>query len=841
MTDNNLNDTVYFDLTNPAVVQEIKKQSIEDLLYSMDSSEGTFKPFSIIFKMNGLLQKKPPDFWKVIDQFRETNYSFTFIAVFVDQFKVKDSKAEFKLPNQLKNKKDITPIWIPGPTGLKIDSTGSIAELAKWDKDLDGENAIAEFIEILKIPEVFQEVTSDKITSQNTIFIPGFKKVSVGFGDRNITTDVIFNSLDTISGNLKTADTVTKINISRPSEMQFGTDLDKNELLKNEGEIYDSIQEIKEIQNTLLDAFGLKKNKNSSIFSKKVNRVRFNIETYQKSLKDKFNDIKTEVNNLSEDLASFASVRKNGITEDDFINLQNKGIDVSAEKSELVNQGDELIRKISGEIISNLEQQHTLQVILPTLDNEIEALNPRTEQEIKEKIQSSYKVKLFETVGQISETVPKFLNFVLGKKILTLFFYKKSKEKGNDGKGRVIHLIFSTIILFMAIFLAVYINGVRADCSESEYPGMEDSIILDYSLIDFYSEFVLGDSPTAEKCQTFLWTPSSYDQAVEDNDYEAMESWSRWSNRFNSFTSHPLVELSFPLLILYSLLVYLSFILLLISDYYLKLWARKIGFSELAMVAKNLETNIGDVVINDIKYGYLKGDLVNKVKEHKEMLEEVKKYFELKKEELQEIEVGDSSIQTVYDLVNPAYSEIIKGEGLQDQEFFDMFVKVGRVEILNMIDTSIRNNKEKLFGMKTSNFSKASFQELEGELEKYIKLISEKGILEAESNVEKIKMDKQQIKQRLWKSPKVESEIEEKVFKVNKNSEIMQMVDQHNVNLLDTKKNSWHFFLFAPERHINDFSKARVDNNYEITKTKSTDSAGYIRLIPVKDVGHAND
>ena len=191
--------------------------------------------------------------------------------------------------------------------------------------------------------------------------------------------------------------------------------------------------------------------------------------------------------------------------------------------------------------------------------------------------------------------------------------------------------------------------------------------------------------------------------------------------------------------------------------------------------------------------------------------------------------------------MNPAYSEIIKGEGLQDQEFFDMFVKVGRVEILNMIDTSIRNNKEKLFGMKTSNFSKASFQELEDGLEKYIKLISEKGILEAESNVEKIKKDKQEIKQRLWKSPTVESEIDEKVFKVNKNSEIMQMVDQHNVNLLDTKKNSWHFFLFAPERHTPDFKKARVDKDFEITKTKSTDSAGYIRLIPVKDVGHAND
>lgn len=839
MTDNNLNDTVYFDLTNPEVVQEIKKQSIEDLLYSMDSPKGTYRPFSIIFKMNGLLLKNPPDFWKILDQFRETNYSFTFIAVFVDQFKVKDSKAEFKLPSQLKNKKDITPIWIPGPTGLKIDSTGSIAELAKWDKDLDGENAIAEFIEILKIPEIFQEVTSDKITSQNTIFIPGFKKVSVGFGDRNITTDVIFHSLDSISGNLKTAETVSKINISRPSEMHFGTDLDKKELLRDNGEIYDSIQNIKEIQDTLLDKFGLKKNKNSSKFSKKVNRVRFSIEKYQERLDVRFNDIKTLVDEISEDLASYESVKTKGISDENFINLEKKGIDVTVEKSELGNQGDELIRKISGEIISNLEKEHTLQAILPILDNEIAALSPRTEQEIKDKIQSSYKVKLFDTIGQISETVPKFLNLVLGKKILTMFLFKKSKEKGKEGKGTVIHLVFSSIILFITFFLASYINSVRADCSESEYPGIEDSIILEYSLIDFYSEFVIGESPTAKKCKTFLWTSSSYEQAVLDNDYESIENWNRWKDRVNSLGSF--FSYTAPFLILYSLLVYLSFILLLISDYYLKLWARKLGFSELTMVARKLEANIGDVVVNDIKYGYVKGDLVNKVKEHKEMLEEVKEYFESQKEKLQELEIEDSNIQTVYDLVNPGYSEIIKGDSLQDQSFFNMFVKVGRDEILNMLSTSIRNNKEKLFGMDTSNFKKASFQELKDELEKYIKSISEKGILETESNVKKIKLDKQLIKQGLWKSPTVESEIEEKVLKINKNSEIMQMVDQHNVNLLDTKKNSWHFFLFAPERHLNDFKNARVDDNFEITTTESTDSAGYIRLIPVKDVGHAND
>ena len=74
---------------------------------------------------------------------------------------------------------------------------------------------------------------------------------------------------------------------------------------------------------------------------------------------------------------------------------------------------------------------------------------------------------------------------------------------------------------------------------------------------------------------------------------------------------------------------------LFITDYLLKRWAREIGFNQLNLVSKNLESNIGDIVVNDIKYGAKKTDLAKKVSVYKDLLVEVQEYFESKQEEYQ--------------------------------------------------------------------------------------------------------------------------------------------------------------------------------------------------------------
>ena len=86
------NQTLFFDLTNPEIVQYIKNLSIEDLMLdNTDSdSKGTYRPFNIIFKMEGLFAKRKPKYWEIFNQFRESNYPFRFVALFVDEYKDKD-------------------------------------------------------------------------------------------------------------------------------------------------------------------------------------------------------------------------------------------------------------------------------------------------------------------------------------------------------------------------------------------------------------------------------------------------------------------------------------------------------------------------------------------------------------------------------------------------------------------------------------------------------------------------------------------------------------------------------------------------------------------------------
>ena len=182
------NDTVFFDLTNSDTVLEIQKLSIEELLLksSPDSGqEGSYRPFNIVFKMNGLLFKRKPDFWRVLDKFRETSFDFKFVAIFVDEYKDKESKAKIYLTQALQ-KSDITTIWIPGPTGLEVNGEGTPVSIAKWERDLNGENAIYEFIEIMKIPEVFEEINDPGLLYFSTLV-----KTSCLISNLSITTSII--------------------------------------------------------------------------------------------------------------------------------------------------------------------------------------------------------------------------------------------------------------------------------------------------------------------------------------------------------------------------------------------------------------------------------------------------------------------------------------------------------------------------------------------------------------------------------------------------------------------------------------------------------------------------
>ena len=847
------NDTVFFDLTNSDTVLEINKLSIEDLLLKSNpdtGNEGSYRPFNIVFKMNGLLLKRKPDFWKILDKFRETAFDFKFVAIFVDVYKDKESKAKIYLTQALQ-KSDITIIWIPGPTGLEVNGEGTPVAIAKWERDLNGENAIYEFIEIMKIPEVFEEVVNKSADGQS-IYIPGFKKISAGFSNVQNTFDVFLKAVDSIGGTLKTADPVPKINISRPSDIFLGSDLDKDEFI-TDGEITNKIKEIQSLQETLLNAFGIGKNRNLKKIKSKVERVRFSIETYQERLNDRFTDIKDMVDNIAIDLSSFKAT--DGLSQGEIKRLLDLGIDISASSSEFENQGDDLINNIGEEIIRTLQGEQTLEVVLPTLDNEIKMLEPRKPKEIESRIKESYEVSLFNKISNVSQQFPQVLKLLLGKKIWTRFLYSFKKDK--TLKVKVRHLIISTITLVTVFSFLLYLGNYREECFEK----LGDPNMMELSLSDFYQQFVYENSPTAAKCKELLPEPrfyadtEAYQQALEErnnavykyNDglltYQELNEVKNRTKpiideyrlRFQHINNAGgfLIAIYIPLTI-YSLLTFLSFALLFITDYLLKRWAREIGFNELNLVSKNLESNIGDIVVNDIKYGAKKADLAKKVSFYKDLLVEVQEYFESKQEEYQNNEIIEDEIDTSYNLVNPQYSEIILSDKIQDQSFFDKFVKVCREEILTILDNSTKNNKDKLFGRNTSNFKENSFKEFTKGIEGYIKSIRKNGILETETSNERISLEKQDIKKSLWNTTKVQESTVEKVTQASRTTDIMQMVDQNNIQLLDTQNHQWKFFKFIPKNLVSQYKTSRGSNTDEFIETNSIDATGYIRLIPVK-------
>jgi len=847
------NDTVFFDLTNSDTLLEINKLSIEDLLLKSNPDtghEGSYRPFNIVFKMNGLLLKRKPDFWKILDKFRETAFDFKFVAIFVDVYKDKESKAKIYLTQALQ-KGDITIIWIPGPTGLEVNGEGTPVAIAKWERDLNGENAIYEFIEIMKIPEVFEEVVNKSADGQS-IYIPGFKKISAGFSNVQNTFDVFLKAVDSIGGTLKTADTVPKINISRPSDIFLGSDLDKDEFI-TDGEITNKIKEIQSLQETLLNAFGIGKNRNLKKIKSKIERVRFSIETYQERLNDRFTDIKDMVDNIAIDLSSFKAT--DGLSQGEIKRLLDLGIDISASSSEFENQGDDLINNIGEEIIRTLQGEQTLEVVLPTLDNEIKMLEPRKPKEIESRIKESYEVSLFNKISNVSQQFPQVLKLLLGKKIWTRFLYSFKKDK--TLKVKVRHLIISTITLVTVFSFLLYLGNYREECFEK----LGDPNMMELSLSDFYQQFVYENSPTAAKCKELLPEPrfyadtEAYQQALEErnnavykyNDglltYQELNEVKNRTKpiideyrlRFQNINNAGgfLIAIYIPLTI-YSLLTFLSFALLFITDYLLKRWAREIGFNELNLVSKNLESNIGDIVVNDIKYGAKKADLAKKVSFYKDLLVEVQEYFESKQEEYQNNEIIEDEIDTSYNLVNPQYSEIILSDKIQDQSFFDKFVKVCREEILTILDNSTKNNKDKLFGRNTSNFKENSFKEFTKGIEGYIKSIRKNGILETETSNERISLEKQDIKKSLWNTTKVQESTVEKVTQASRTTDIMQMVDQNNIQLLDTQNHQWKFFKFIPKNLVSQYKTSRGSNTDEFIETNSIDATGYIRLIPVK-------
>ena len=187
--------------------------------------------------------------------------------------------------------------------------------------------------------------------------------------------------------------------------------------------------------------------------------------------------------------------------------------------------------------------------------------------------------------------------------------------------------------------------------------------------------------------------------------------------------------------------------------------------------------------------------------------------------------------------VNPQYSEKIISNDIQSQTFFEKFVSVCREEILEMLNTSSNANKDRLFGRKPEDFKKLSFQQFSSEIDNYINKIVEQGILDTETEQARIQQLKQDIKKELWDTGSIKKNTIDKVTEASKTSEIMQMVDQNNIQILDTQNHQWKFLKFIPKELVSQYKVSRSSSTDDYIEVSDIDATGYIRLIPVKRSG----
>ena len=401
--------TLYFDLTNEEDVKTITSSSIHDLLLSQETEEttGATSPFYIILKMNGLFRKRKPEFWKLLNKFQETPFPLKFITVFVDK-SPSDTRPVIHLSQELQ-KDNVRIFWIQDPRGLEIDGQAVPRAIGRWEGDPTGNLALNEFIEILKIPEVFHD-TMDTSEGQK-VYIPGYKKLRVGFGDEKDNFDVFFKAINSVTGNINPAN-LPAITFNKPSEMIIGSDLKGADFIEDKGLLAENIEQILRTQRQLLYMFGISNDKKSSRYKNMLNRVSISTDTFQEKLHELSEEITQKIDELAEKLSSVDSL--SGLSNDDINKLFEIGINITAKSSEIENQQDQIASSVWSEMLQNLQNGYSFEALIPNLEIEISSLTPKDNEEIIEKVSEVKKATIFSNLNDISAHIPKFLSSLLG-------------------------------------------------------------------------------------------------------------------------------------------------------------------------------------------------------------------------------------------------------------------------------------------------------------------------------------------------------------------------------------------------------------------------------------------
>ena len=297
-----------------------------------------------------------------------------------------------------------------------------------------------------------------------------------------------------------------------------------------------------------------------------------------------------------------------------------------------------------------------------------------------------------------------------------------------------------------------------------------------------------------------------------------------------------ILTLLIPLLS-YVALTILSVLLLFYVNSRIRSWGNNLGIKQFEAISKKLKQNVENIVLNDIKFGFLRNNLVSQITLYKTLIEEMQTYVEESEEDFMNLQVeSNSESDSSIELVNPKYVQKVTpiAQG-QSQSMFDRVVTISRNEIIEMIAYSSKNNLTKIFGRNPDSFKTSVFEDFKQDLLAYISSIKTKGILElGNSNNNQNNLDKEELRAEIWKNDSIIKEPLEKIIQANKNDLTMQMISSEDIELLDKQNTEWKFLKFLPKTTIDWFQVlSDSDQGSDYTLTEYSETAGYLRLIPV--------
>ena len=837
--------TLYFDLTNGDDLAKIESNSINDILLSQDSGDttGSTSPFYIILKMNGLFRKRKPESFKVLNKFQETPYPLKFITLFVDD-SPKDERPTVVLSQEIQ-KPNLRILWVPDSKGLEIDGQAIPRAIGSWDRDPEGRLALNEFIEILKIPEVFHDCIEN--TTDQKVYIPGYKKLRVGFGDEKDNYDVFFKAINSITGNVNPAN-LPAIIFNKPSETIIGSDLQGSDFIEEKGLLSENIEEIIKTQRKLLYLFGITKEKNTSAYKNMLKRAQLSLHKYDEDLNEIADYLTGKIDELAEKLSSVEAL--SGLNNEDINKLLEIGINITNKSSEFETQQDAIVESSWREILQNLKNGYSFEALIPNLENEIENLTPKNNDEIVEKVKEVKNAAIFRNISDVKNHMPKLLSSLLGGLWTKLLVTR--------------NFILASLVITGLVFANIQVGAARDKCTEalgydlSEYSNLEflQQFVLDQDEGNLTAQICRSALPTAEADLYFdydellqyrelleqkkadfnngLISVNEYNQVVNEHN-DAVRSYNQKVQNANRLL-YGTLSLLIPLIV-YVLLTVLSIFILFYTNLQIRSWGNNLGLKQLENVTKKLKQNIENIVLNDIKFGQLRNNIKERLLLYKKLIDDIQEFVESSQDTFLNLQVQlDGLEDKSSELVNPKYvQKVTPISQVQSQGMFERVVSISRNEIIEILSSSSNNNLSKLFGRTPEQFSQKVSEEFQNNLKQYISSIKIKGILEIDnlSNSESNK-EKEALRAEIWKSDSIIKEPLEKIVEATKNDLTMQMISSDNIELLDRQNTDWRFIKFLPKTTVDWFSFLNSDSKKsEITITEFSETAGFMRLIPI--------